>query len=195
MKTLIISNYKVISEYIKDALSELQPHLSDKHSWHKGKFYTKELYLVENYDENSINDLLDILIADGPIKNIISIGLASSLVEHLRHGDILVNDFPSGSCQVLVDRFLNQDIADDEIPLRIFAGNIYNEPVSDENIAGLACLDLSSGQLFLTAKNKGLSTLAIRIINAEKHYEGVDTEVTSNIVQSLLFLLKKAIER
>ncbi|KJS19173.1 MAG: hypothetical protein VR72_19315 [Clostridiaceae bacterium BRH_c20a] len=193
MKTLIISNYNVISEYIKDALSELQLHPSDKYSWYKGKFYTKELYLVENYDENSINDLLDIMIADGPIKNIISIGLASSLVEHLRQGDILINDYPSGSCQVLVDRFLNQAVADDELPLRIFAGNIYNEPVNDENIVGLACLDLSSSQLFLTAKNKGLSSLAIRIINSEKHNEELDTEVTSNIVQSLLFLLKKVV--
>jgi len=195
MKTLIISNYSVISEYIKDALSELKPCSIDNNSWYKGKFYTKELYLVENYDDDSINDLLDRLIANGPIKNIISIGLGSSLVEHLRQGDILINDFPNGSCQELVDRFLNQAVADDEIPLRIFAGNIYNEPVNDENIADLACLDLSSAQLFLTAKNKGLSTLAIRIINSEKHNEGLDTEVTSNIVQSLLFLLKKAIER
>ena len=107
MKTLILSNYDLVSQYIKEALSELQPYTINNCSWFKGKFYTKELFLADSFDTKDISSLLDFLIIDGPISNVISVGLAESLHTDLKQGDILINDYPTGSCQKLMDRFLN----------------------------------------------------------------------------------------
>ncbi|MGI6225340.1 MAG: hypothetical protein ACOYJ1_03700 [Peptococcales bacterium] len=196
MKTLILSDYDIISEYIKDALSELNVHTSDKFSWHTGKFYTKELLLVEEYNRKELPALLDLLLIDKPIKNIISIGLGNSLGTHLKEGDILINDYPSGSCQELVDRFLN-DSTDEfgERPLRIFVGNIFDDTQEHEFTDDLACRDFTNGELFSTLKAKGLSTLAIRIILGEQDQVSLDTETINNVLPRLLLLLKQTVEQ
>ncbi|MDK2823277.1 MAG: hypothetical protein PWP71_1195, partial [Clostridia bacterium] len=59
MKTVIISDFQVANEFIKDALSDLQPN-NGSCSWYKGKFYTKELILVEfNNKSHDLSQLLD----------------------------------------------------------------------------------------------------------------------------------------
>jgi len=196
MKTLILSDYHVVSEYIKDALSELQPFSMDKYSWFKGKFYTKELYLVDNCNKNDLSTLLEFLLADGPIKNVISIGLGQPLTLHLKQGDLLINDYPNGSCQLLVDRFLNYTPDDEEeLPLRIFAGTILGETSENQELSGLACLDPQCGEMFATIKNKGLSTLAIRLIGGEDNQHSLDQDVINSVMPKLLLLLKKTVEQ
>lgn len=195
MKTLILSDYDLVSEYIKDALSELQPYTHEKFTWYTGKFYTKELYLVEKYDKEDLDTLLDILLTDEPINNVISIGLGISLTTDLKEGDILINDYPTGSCQSLVDRFLNCKTEEDgDKPLRIFAGTIFDQSAGD-NLSALACVDILDGELFSTIKAKGLSTLAIRIIAGEENKVNLDNEKINNVLPKLLLLLKQTIEQ
>lgn len=195
MKTLVLSDYDVFSQFIKEALSELQPYSTDDHSWYKGKFYTKELYLAEKYENVNFSTLLDKLITDGSIKNVISIGLGIGLTPNLKQGDILINDYPSGSCQELMDRFLNFHLDGEEKPLRIFVGNIFNESPKEETLPGLACLDSSPEELFNTCKAKGLSTLAVRIITGEENKEQLDGDTINNVIPKLLLLLKQTIEK
>ena len=186
-----------MSQYIKEALSDLQPYTINDYSWFKGKFYTKELYLVEKYDCKELNTLLDLLITDGSISNVISIGLADSLNINLKPSDILINDYPSGSCQKLMDRFLNCNQFDEaeEMPLRIFAGTIVNE-ISDEQIpAGLTCIDRSSEELLSALQKKGLFTLAIRIIAGEDNSSELENEIKNNVIPKLLLLLKQTVEQ
>lgn len=196
MKILILSDYDVVSEYIKDALSELQTYTTDKHSWYKGKFYTKELLLIEKYDQENLSALLDQIISNEQIKKVISIGLGNAFTSHLRQGDILVNDYPGGSCQDLVDQFLNYPPdEDDDKPLRIFAGTIIRDASDEQNKSGLACIDLACEQLFPTIKSKGLSSLAVRIINKENDTNGLDRDIANVVSQKLLLRLKKTVEQ
>ncbi|NLT95471.1 MAG: hypothetical protein GXW85_08080 [Clostridia bacterium] len=191
MKTLILSNFDLISRYIKEALSDLQPYAINKHSWFKGKFYTKELYLVEKYESNTLGELLDLLIIDGAINTVISVGAAQPLNSNLKQGDILINDYPASSCQKLMDRFLNDGLAESEdLPLRIFAGNILTEAADQQNPLGLTCLDCSCKDLFSILQAKGLSTLAIRLISSRD-----DSEIINNVVPKLLLLLKQTVEK
>ena len=87
MKTLICSAFSLESEYIKNALSELQTFEQEGDIWYRGKFYTKILYLVE--DSNNIKDidsLLETVINNEGIFQVITIGLGTSLNEKLRPG-------------------------------------------------------------------------------------------------------------
>lgn len=196
MKTLILSNYDLVSHYIKEALSELQPYTINNCSWFKGKFYTKELYLADSFDSKDIGSLLDFLIVDGPISNVISVGLAESSHADLKQGDILINDYPTGSCQKLMDRFLNNGSDEfEDKPLRIFAGTIIGEKNREQTLPGLTCIDSSSEDLFATLQAKGLFTLAIRIITAEGNNSQLDSETINSILPKLLLLLKQTVEQ
>ncbi|MFZ5944108.1 MAG: hypothetical protein ACOYVD_08360 [Bacillota bacterium] len=195
MKTVIISNFRVAGDFIKNALSDLQPHTTANSTWYKGKFYTKELYLVELHNnQDCLGEVLDELISEGRINNVISIGLGSPIAGNMRTGDILANDFPRGSNQHLLDLFLNQQ-DDEEEPLRIFAGNILAKNAADEEVKGLSCFDADCEGLFSLLKNKGLSTLALRVIIPEGDEVNLDSEIRVNVFQKLLLLLKKAVER
>ncbi|MFZ7103191.1 MAG: hypothetical protein ACOWWO_11135 [Peptococcaceae bacterium] len=197
MKTVIISNFGTANNYIKDALSDLQPCQVENHTWYKGKFYTKELYLIELDERNhNLDELLDVLVIDGRITNVISIGLASPLPGHIRPGDVLINDFPKGSCQNLLDAFLDQPGEEEEEPLRIFAGTIISQ-VDEENSNGgsLTCLDPSCARLISLMTNKGLAVLAVRILTPEADENNLDVEIMANVVQKLLALIKKSLER
>ena len=44
MKTLILSNYDLVSQYIKEALSELQPYTINNCSWFKVNFILKSYF-------------------------------------------------------------------------------------------------------------------------------------------------------
>lgn len=197
MKTLICSAFSLESEYIKNALSELQTFEQEGDIWYRGKFYTKIFYLVE--DSNNIKDidsLLETVINNEGIFQVITIGLGTSLNEKLRPGDVLIEDHPADSCQRLVDLFLNSNSVgeDESASLRIFAGNIFTETPQELSQDTLGCLDLEGDNLFKFLQNKGLPTLNIRVIVPEAKEEVLEDEIYKVIAQKLLVLLKKAVE-
>lgn len=196
MKTLIMSAFPLESKFIKNALSDLQTFKNDKFTWHKGKFYTKELFLVENSNNiTNIDLLLELLMADGGVAQVITIGLGTPLNTNLRNGDILITDQPFGSCQKLTDLFLSSDDSEEETPLRIFAGQIFNEFSLEKNCDSLACLDLAGNVLLPTLRDKGLPALNIRVVVPEQGEENFDSDIYLNIAQKLLVLLKRAVEQ
>jgi hypothetical protein len=195
MKTVIISDFQVANEFIKDALSDLQPN-NGSCSWYKGKFYTKELILVEfNNKSHDLSQLLDMLITKEGINKVISISLGSPLSDHLRSGDVLINDLPNGSCQKLIDLFLDKMVEVDGEPLRVFVGNIIDSINEEKSMDTLACVDCSCPEILSILKNKGLSTLLIRVITPKAKETNLDTEIKISVAQKLLFLLKKTIEQ
>lgn len=195
MKTAIITNFGVVNNFIKDALSDLQTLQIKNHTWYKGKFYTKELYLVEITDNQQVDldELLDILVIDCRVTNIISLGLAIPSLGHIRPGDVLICDFPKGSCQQSLDLFLNEEIQEEE-PLRIFAGVIGSNPQAEGDCDILACRDENCDKLFTLTTQKGLSSLAIRIMIPEAEGENLDIEIMNTVIQKILIPLKKSLE-
>ena len=194
MRTVIISFFPLETQFIKDALSELQVFKTDKFTWYRGKFYTKDLYLIEGEINTDIRELIDLLRGEGEIRQIISIGLGIPISSQLRSSDLIISDLPIGSCEKLMDIFLNQDNYDDDIPLRIFAGQIYNEYSQDKNENLLACYDLKGGEILSFLRDTGLPAFLIRVIVPEANENNLEIETRLNVAQKLLLLLKKSIE-
>ena len=194
MKTVILSAFPQETQFIKDALFELQEYKSDKFSWYKGKFYTKDLLLVEIDGNTDIGALIKLLSAQTEIGMIISIGLGLPLNDKLRSGDVLIADLPPGSCEKNIDLFLGQAEDINEVPLRIFVGQIQNEYLKNQQKDVLACLDREGSKALDTLKEQGMPALLLRVITPNGDENDLEIENRLRIAQKLLMLLKKSVE-
>lgn len=195
MKTVIISAFPLETQFIKDSLSELQEYKSDKFSWYKGKFYTKDLYLVDIDGNTDLGGLIEVLLAQDEITMAISIGLGTPLSNKLRSGDILITDLPLGSCEKTVDLFLGQTEDIDEMPLRIFAGQIENEFSNQEQKDDvLSCFDKEGAEITVHFKEQNIPAVLLRVITPNGNENDLEIEDRLRIAQKLLILLKKSVE-
>ncbi|NMA02346.1 MAG: 5'-methylthioadenosine/S-adenosylhomocysteine nucleosidase [Clostridia bacterium] len=194
MKTVILSAFPQETQFIKDALFELQEYKSDKFTWYKGKFYTKDLLLVEIDGNTDIGALIELLSAQTEIGMIISIGLGRPLNDKLRSGDVLITDLPVGSCEKAIDLFLGQTEDINEIPLRIFVGQIQYEYLANQEDDVLACLDKEGSKVIETLKEQRMPALLLRVITPNGDENDLEIENRLRIAQKLLMLLKKSVE-
>lgn len=194
MKTAILSAFPLESQFIKDALFEVQEYKSDEFSWYKGKFYSKDLLLVEIDGNTNIEVLMDLLASQEEIGMVISIGLGLPLNDKLRSGDILITDSPLGSCEKSIDLFLGQTEDADEVPLRIFAGQIQNEDTGNQQDNILACLDKEGSKVTEVLKEQNRTALLLRVITPNGDENDLEIEDRLRIAQKLLILLKKSVE-
>lgn len=190
---MILSAFPQESQFIKDALFELQEHKSDKYSWYKGKFYTKDLLLVEINGDTDIKVLIEVLETQEEIGMVVSIGLGIPLNDKLRPGDILITDLPLGSCEKTVDLFLSQTEYVDDVPLRIFAGQIQNEAAGKQQDDVLVCLDKEGSNVISVLKEQNIPTLLLRVITPNGDEDDLEIENRLRIAQKLLTLLKKSV--